>query len=120
MKRQRRKLVIYIGEDVYNSIALDAEKLDIPITTMIRAILSNYATVEQTTTVYPTPGSYSINMKDARTTINRYNKMSEILLNQMFSSNMLKCPNCTLPLTEKDFNDNKCSNCGLPIVIKED
>lgn len=48
--------------------------------------------------------------------INDLNKMSNIMIKTVLKSGMLKCENCTMPLTMGSIRIGKCQNCDMIIT----
>jgi hypothetical protein len=45
--------------------------------------------------------------------------LQKVIVKSKLRSGTVKCPNCTMPLTEQDIEDKVCHSCNFPIDFDE-
>ena len=95
---------IDLHQSIYEHLLTEAKEKGLSIEELIRVMLGEHIALTRPRVVFPA-------VQSMRPMTDKIHKMTNLLINTMFGSGALKCPNCTMPLGSVELEKGECSKC---------
>jgi len=103
-----REVRILITNNIYDQLQEEANKRGLKVNELVKWIIGDYVK-------YANPPAIRMPVSSVQPMADKLSRMANLMVNQMSSQGMFKCPVCTLTLTSEDLEKGECSNCGSKI-----
>ena len=109
------EITVNLHQTIYNQLASEAEGKGLTIEEHIRAILGEHISL-YSHIGFSKPGLMTFpSVPTMQPTMDKITRMANMIINQMSSQGMLKCPTCTMPISSDDLEKGECSSCGYKL-----
>lgn len=97
---------IDLHQKIYDQLSTEAEDKGLTIEEHIRVILGEHIGFSK-------PRIMALpSLPPMQPTMDKITRMANLIVNQMSSQGMLKCPICTMPISSDELEKGECSSCG--------
>lgn len=97
-------LDLELDDKIYGTLEILANERGISIKELIRWVIGDYVRISQG----PVPYAFQDETQ-------KMMKLSNLLTKGLINQGILRCSNCTQPLSLEDLEQGKCSKCGIDI-----
>lgn len=103
---------IKLSQNIYDQLQEEAKQRGLKVNELVKWIIGDYIKYLNPPTRLMALPSIPLSVQP---TIDKISTTANLIVNQFSSQGILKCPNCTLPLSSEALETGECNNCGTKL-----